>query len=150
MRAFADSHLAELEQDIRSTGFYKNKARNIKAAATIIVNEYGGRVPQSMDALVTLPGVGRKTANVVLGTAFGIASGVVVDTHVTRLSRRLGLATGKTAEAIEGELVAVVPKEHWVNFSHWLILHGRSICKARKPDCENCFLNDVCPKIGVR
>ena len=150
MRAYSDANLTELEQAIRSAGFYKNKARNIKAAATVIVNEHDGQVPQSIEALVALPGVGRKTANVVLGTAFGIASGVVVDTHVTRLSRRLGLAKGKSAEAIEEELAAIVPKKHWVNFSHWLILHGRSICKARKPDCENCFLNDVCPKLEVR
>ncbi len=150
MKSFADASLNELENDIRSTGFYKNKAKNIKGAAVAIVNEHGGKVPASIEALVDLPGVGRKTANVVLGTALGIASGVVVDTHVTRVSFRLGLAKGKSAEAIEGELVAIVPKPDWVNFSHWLILHGRSICKARKPDCDACFLNDVCPKLGVR
>lgn len=149
MRAFAEADLVELEQDIRSTGFYKNKARNIIAAAEAIVKQHGGKVPESLDELVELPGVGRKTANVVLGNAFGIASGVVVDTHVTRLSFRLGLSKAKSAEAIEEDLIEVVPKAQWVNFSHWLILHGRSICKARKPDCDGCFLNDICPKNGV-
>ena len=149
MQAFADADLAELEQDIRSTGFYKNKARNIKAAAIAIVNKHDGDVPATMEALVDLPGVGRKTANVVLGNAFGIASGVVVDTHVTRLSYRLALSKGKSAEAIEEDLTQIVEKKNWVNFSHWLILHGRSICKARKPNCEGCFLNDICPKLGV-
>ncbi len=149
IQAFADAKLSELEQDIRSTGFYKNKARNIIAAARSIVTEHGGQVPSTIEALVGLPGVGRKTANVVLGNAFGIASGVVVDTHVTRLSCRLALSKGKTAEAIEEELNDLIPKRHWVNFSHWLILHGRSVCKARKPNCDGCFLNDICPKLGV-
>jgi endonuclease-3 len=150
MKAFSQAKLPELEHLIHSAGFYKNKAKNIKACATDIVEKYGGKVPADMDALIGLAGVGRKTANVVLGNAFGIASGVVVDTHVTRLSFRLGLSKAKTAEKIEQELIELVPKEHWVNFSHWLILHGRSTCQARKPMCDKCFLSDLCPKIGVK
>lgn len=143
---FAAAKLPQLEQDIRSTGFYKNKAKNIKACAEVIVAEHGGQVPRDLDSLIALAGVGRKTANVVLGNAFGISSGVVVDTHVTRLSRRLGLTRQKMAEKIEKDLMRVVPREHWILFSHWLILHGRQICKARKPLCSTCFLDDRCPK----
>lgn len=143
---FAQADLQELEQDIHSTGFYKNKAKNIKACAQVIISKHGGEVPGDLAALVALPGVGRKTANVVLGNAFGIASGVVVDTHVTRLSRRMGLTVQKTAERIEQDLTKLVPKKHWINFSHWLILHGRSVCKARKPACHICFLDEHCPK----
>jgi len=150
MKAFAAAKLPELEQDIRSTGFYKNKAKSIKACATDIVQKYGGKVPPVLEQLVELAGVGRKTANVVLGNAFHIASGVVVDTHVTRLSFRLGLSKAKTAEKIEQDLIELVPKEHWVNFAHWLILHGRQTCMARKPICGDCFLSDLCPKLGVK
>lgn len=143
---FANANLRELEQDIRSTGFYKNKAKNIKACAQAIVREHDGKVPNNLEALVALAGVGRKTANVVLGNWYKTASGVVVDTHVTRLSRRLGLTVQKTAERIEDDLIKVVPKKYWINFSHWLILHGRSVCKARKPACHICFLDEYCPK----
>lgn len=139
----------ELQADIRSTGFFRNKTKSIRGASERIVNEFGGEVPDNMDDLLTLPGVARKTANVVLGNAFGIASGVVVDTHVKRLSYRLGLTDEKTPEKIEKDLMELVPKKHWVMFSHWLIYHGRRVCKARKPDCENCVLNEICPKRGV-
>ena len=146
---FVDLAQEELEEEIRSTGFFRNKAKNIKAACERIVNEYGGEVPQNMDDLLTLGGVARKTANVVLGNAFGIASGVVVDTHVKRLSNRLGLTTQKDPVKIEKDLEKLVPKKDWVMFSHWLIYHGRQVCNARKPDCANCVLEKICPKVGV-
>ncbi len=139
----------ELENDIRSTGFFRNKARNIRAACERIIEEYGGNVPQTMDDLLTLGGVARKTANVVLGNAFGIAAGVVVDTHVSRLSQRLGLTRQKTPEKIEKDLERLVPNEDWIMFPHWMIFHGRQVCVARKPRCPECALNDICPKIGV-
>jgi endonuclease-3 len=140
---------AELEDIIRSTGFFRAKTRNLLAMASQIVAQHGGEVPEDLDALTALPGVGRKTANVVLGTAFGIASGVVVDTHVKRISRRLGLTDSRTPEQIERDLMAVIPKKEWVNFSHRLIHHGRRICLARSPRCEICSLAVLCPKIGV-
>lgn len=143
---FARANLKELEQDIRSTGFYKNKAKNIISCAQTIVSQHGGEVPKTLEGLTALAGVGRKTANVVLGNAFGIASGVVVDTHVTRLSHRLGLTKQKTAEKIEKDLNFLIPKKNWIQFSHWLILHGRQVCKARKPHCSTCFLDEHCPK----
>ncbi len=136
---------AELEKDIHSTGFFRNKAKNIRAACKRIIEEYGGRVPQTMEELLTLGGVARKTANVVMGNAFGIASGVVVDTHVSRLSQRLGLTTEKTPEKIERDLEQLVPKRNWVMFPHWMIFHGRQVCKARKPKCGECVLADICP-----
>lgn len=136
---------AELERDVHSTGFFRNKAKNIQAACTRIIEEFGGEVPRTMDELLTLGGVARKTANVVLGNAFGIAAGVVVDTHVSRLSQRLGLTKNKTPEKIERDLIRLVPKEHWVMFPHWLITHGRQICIARKPRCKECVLADICP-----
>lgn len=139
----------ELEQDICSTGFFRNKAKNIQAACKKIINDFNGQIPADMDKLLTLNGVARKTANVVLGNAFGIASGVVVDTHVRRLSNRLGLTKHLDPEKIEDNLQVLVPKKHWVMFSHWLIWHGRAVCKARKPLCEECVLKDICPKIGV-
>ena len=135
----------ELENDIRSTGFYRNKARNIQAACKRIVEVYGGKVPEKMEDLLTLGGVARKTANVVMGNAFGIASGVVVDTHVSRLSQRLGLTKQKDPQKIEKDLIELVLKKHWVMFSHWLIFHGRRVCHARKPKCPDCVLNDICP-----
>lgn len=134
----------ELEKDIHSTGFFRNKAKNIQAACQRIIDEFGGEPPQTMDELLTLGGVARKTANVVLGNAFGIASGVVVDTHVGRLSQRLGLTDEKSPEKIEKDLSDLVPKKYWVMFPHWMIFHGRQICKARKPDCGNCVLADIC------
>lgn len=135
----------ELEHDIRSIGFFRSKAKNIQAASRTLLDNFNGRVPETMDELLTLGGVGRKTANVVLGNAFGIASGVVVDTHVSRLSQRLGLTKEKTPEKIEKDLEKLVPKEHWVMFPHWLIFHGRQICIARKPKCTECVLADICP-----
>jgi endonuclease III len=136
---------SELEKDIRSTGFFRNKAKNIQAACKRIIEEFGGAVPQTMEDLLTLGGVARKTANVVLGNAFGIASGVVVDTHVSRLSQRLGLSANKTPEKIESDLKELVPKKNWIMFPHWLISHGRAICVARKPKCAECVLFDTCP-----
>lgn len=135
----------ELERDIHSTGFFRNKAKNIRAACQRINEVYGGEVPQTMEEILTLGGVARKTANVVLGNAFGIASGVVVDTHVGRLSQRLGLTEEKTAEKIEQDLMELVPKKYWVMFPHWMIFHGRQICQARKPKCLECPLADICP-----
>jgi endonuclease-3 len=141
--------IKQLEKLIQSTGFFRNKAKNIHACCEKLVQQHGGDVPADMDKLVALPGVGRKTANVVLGTAFRIASGVVVDTHVTRLSQRLGLTRHEDAIKIERDLMAVLPKKEWIDFSHRLIWHGRRVCKARKPLCAGCVLNQVCPKIGV-
>ena len=142
---YADSNPEELEEDIRPTGFYRNKARSLRGMANALVEEHGGEVPSTMSELVALPGVGRKTANVVLGNAFGINEGIVVDTHVRRVSDRLGLTEGSDPAKIEQELMRLVPEEDWTIFSHLLILHGRRTCKARKPDCPNCILNDICP-----
>jgi len=135
----------ELEQDIRSTGFYRNKAKAIQGACRLIVEQHGGRVPSTLDELLELPGVARKTANVVLGNAFGISSGVVVDTHVGRLSQRLGLTRHEQPEKIERDLIELVPQKDWVDFAHLLIYHGRAVCKARKPECASCTLEDLCP-----
>ena len=142
---YLDVSQEELEKEIRSIGFYRSKAKNIRAASEKIIKNFGGKVPDTMGELLTLNGVGRKTANVVLGNAFGIASGVVVDTHVERLSQRLGLTKNKTPEKIEQDLQKLVPKKDWVMFSHWLIFHGRQICQARKPKCTECVLGDICP-----
>ena len=139
----------ELERDIHSTGFFRNKAKNIQAACQRIIDEYHGEVPRTMDELLTLGGVARKTANVVMGNAFGIASGVVVDTHVGRLSNRLALTTNTDAVKIERDLEQLVPKKDWILFPHLLISHGRAICIARKPKCTQCVLNDICPRVGV-
>jgi len=139
----------ELEQDIRSTGFFRNKAKNIQAACEKIIANFGGAIPNTMEELLTLNGVARKTANVVLGNAFGIASGVVVDTHVSRLSNRLGLTEETTPEKIEKDLSELVPKKDWIMFPHWLISHGRAICQARKPKCAECVLENLCPKVGI-
>lgn len=138
---FASASQEELEDDIHSTGFYHNKAKNIRECCRILDEKYGGSVPQEMDALVSLPGVGRKTANCVLGTFYGIADGVVVDTHVLRLSHRLGLSNAVTPEKVEADLMRIVPREKWVKISHQLILLGRSLCTARSPKCENCLFN---------
>lgn len=135
----------ELERDIHSTGFFRNKARNIQAACRKIIDDFGGEVPRTMDEILTLGGVARKTANVVLGNAFGIASGVVVDTHVARLSNRLGLSANTDPIKIEKDLAELVPKRSWVLFPHLMIWHGRQICIARKPKCGECTLNDICP-----
>lgn len=146
---FAKAPLKDLERAIQSTGFFRNKAKNIQACCEALVEKYGGVVPEDLNALVELSGVGRKTANVVLGTAFGIASGVVVDTHVGRISRRLGLAESKSAEIVERDLMAVLPRKEWVVFSHRMIQHGRNVCMARKPQCETCSMRKFCPKLGV-
>jgi endonuclease III len=147
-KALAGVPQEELEQEIRSTGFYRNKAKSIRACCADIVAKHGGEVPRTMEALTALHGVGRKTANVVLGNAFGIP-GLVVDTHVTRLSNRLGLTDQKDAVKIEYALMPIVPESKWTQFSHWLILHGRKVCVARKPRCSICPLAPHCPRIGV-
>ncbi|MGE3821573.1 MAG: endonuclease III [Isosphaeraceae bacterium] len=138
-----------LESIIHSTGFFRAKARNLRLMASTLVNRHGGEVPESLDALTALPGVGRKTANVVLGNAFGIASGVVVDTHVKRLAFRLGLTSSQSPEVIERDLVSLIPRREWVDFSHRLIEHGRKVCIARAPRCESCELLKLCPRMGV-
>jgi endonuclease III len=142
---YAGADVGELEEDIRPTGFYRNKARSLHGMARALLERYGGEVPRTMAELVALPGVGRKTANVVLGTAFGVDEGIVVDTHVRRVSTRLGLTEEKDPEKIERDLLQEVPEGKRTVFSHLLILHGRRVCKARRPDCPNCVLNDVCP-----
>jgi endonuclease-3 len=148
-KAMSKAPVEDLEELVRSTGFYKNKAKNLKSCATTLVEKHNGIVPQNLEALVELAGVGRKTANVVLGNAYGIASGVVVDTHVTRLSNRLGWVKGQNAVILERQLGKLVPQDEWIMFPHYLISHGRAICKARKPDCAHCFLEETCPKKGV-
>jgi endonuclease III len=143
--AFADASQEDLEQDIRSTGFFRNKAKNIRAASQRIISTYGGNVPRTMEELLTLPGVARKTANVVLGNAFGIAVGFVVDTHVGRLARRFGWTINTDPVKIEQELMRIVPQADWLDLSHLLIFHGRAICDARRPLCEQCSLIHLCP-----
>ena len=138
-----------MAQDIRSTGFFNNKAKSVVGAAKTILANFGGEVPREMDQLLTVPGAARKTANVVLGTAFGIASGVVVDTHVQRISNRLDLTKESDPKKIEQDLMKLVPKRNWVKFAHEMIEHGRKICNARKPKCDVCSMNSLCPKIGV-
>ena len=142
---YAAADPTELEEDIRPTGFFRNKAKSLRGMAGALVEDHGGEVPRTMAELVALPGVGRKTANVVLGNAFGIDEGVVVDTHVRRLSNRLGFTIENDPEKIEKDLMQAVPKRDWTVFSHLLILHGRSVCKARKPACADCIVNDLCP-----
>ena len=143
--ALAAADLTELEAIIHSTGFYHAKARHLRASARIVTEEHGGRVPDSMELLLHLPGVARKTANVVLGTGYGIAVGVVVDTHVFRISHRLGLSTGRSPAIVERDLMRVVPRDEWIMFSHILIRHGRAVCMARGPTCKGCMLADLCP-----
>ncbi|HEX7570340.1 MAG TPA: endonuclease III [Verrucomicrobiae bacterium] len=147
---FADAPLAEIEEVVKTTGFFRNKAKNIHACCRKLVELHGGEVPRTMDELTSLAGVGRKTANVVLGNAFGINVGVVVDTHVTRLANRLGLTKQMDAVKIEQELMRLVPQKQWALFSHWLIWHGRRRCDARKPDCANCEIQKLCPQIGIK
>lgn len=149
-RDFAEASLADLEQAVKSTGFYRNKAKNIQACCRKLVERHDGEVPRTMAELTALDGAGRKTANVVLGNAFDINVGVVVDTHVARLSQRLGLTRQTTPERIEMDLMKLVPHEQWALFSHWLIWHGRRRCDARKPDCEGCELKQLCPQVGVK
>ena len=139
----------QLEEIVHTTGFFRAKAKNIKACCTALVERHGGEVPRTMDELTALAGVGRKTANVVLGNAFGINVGVVVDTHVQRLTARLGLTRETTPEKIEQDMMRLVPCEQWAVFSHWLIWHGRRRCDARKPDCAQCEIAKLCPRVGV-
>jgi endonuclease-3 len=146
---YAGADAAEFEQEIRRIGLYRNKAKNIQACCRKLIERHGGKVPDSMAELIELDGVGRKTANVVLGNAFDINCGIVVDTHVARLSARLGLTREKTPEKIEQALMKLVPAEDWTLFSHWLIWHGRRRCFARSPDCPNCEINKLCPRIGL-
>jgi endonuclease-3 len=146
--AFADADARELEDMIRSTGFFRNKARSIMACCRSLVEQHGGEVPGTMEALVPLAGVGRKTANVLLGSAFGVP-GITVDTHVGRLSRRLGLTKETDPEKVERDLMRLIPRKEWTPFSHRMIYHGRQVCHARKPDCDRCTLATFCPRIGV-
>jgi endonuclease-3 len=146
---FANANLTELEDAIKTTGFYRNKARNIKACCQSLVEKHGGQVPKSMEELFELGGVGRKTANVVLGNAFNINTGIVVDTHIGRLSIRLGLTKETDPVKVEQALMPLVPQSEWTLFSHLLIWHGRRRCHARSPDCPNCEVHELCPKIGV-
>lgn len=143
--AFAGASQVEMEKDVKQTGFFRNKAKAVIACAKAIVEKHGGEVPRTMDELTALPGVGRKTANVVLGNAFGINEGIVVDTHVARVSGRLGLTKNVDAVKIEEDLMPLVPRAEWTMFSHRLIFHGRQTCDARKPKCGECVLNDICP-----
>lgn len=142
--AFAKADLKELEEAIHSAGFYHNKAKNIIGCATELLKLYNGILPQTLDELTKLPGVGRKTGSVLLGTAFHKAEGIVVDTHVSRLSQKIGLTENSEPEKIEKDLMKIVEKKHWINFSHWLILHGRETCIARRPQCENCVIKQLC------
>ena len=148
-QSYADAPLEEIKKYVQTCGFYHNKAKNIQANALILLEKHGGEVPQSLEELVNLPGVGRKTANVVLGSAFGLAEGVVVDTHVGRISRRLGLTKAKDAIRAERDLIREIPRNQWVVISHRFIQHGRSTCLARKPRCVGCGLVNLCPKVGV-
>jgi len=147
---YADARTAELEQDIKPTGFYRNKTRSLQACCRALVERHQGEVPRTMEELTQLDGVGRKTANVILGNAFGINAGIVVDTHVARLAARLGLSTEKNPEKIERALLDLVEPKQWTLFSHWLIWHGRRRCFARNPDCPHCELRKLCPRIGVK
>lgn len=145
VRAFARAGQAELERDVHSTGFFRNKARNIIGAARMIESDFGGRVPETMAELITLPGVARKTANIVLSSAFGIAEGIAVDVHVKRLSGRLGLSSQTDPEKIERDLLEIVPRKYWLDFNYLLVNHGRAVCQARKPECPVCKVNALCP-----
>ncbi|MGQ9895983.1 MAG: endonuclease III [Acidobacteriota bacterium] len=145
---YAQADLESLQQDIRSTGFYRSKAKALQGMGQRLVTHFRGEVPRTMEDLLTLPGVARKTANVVLGNAFGQAPGVVVDTHVARLAKRLGFSTAPTAEKIERDLMALVPCHHYVMLPHWFIFHGRAVCRARRPQCQTCILADLCPSAG--
>jgi endonuclease-3 len=147
--ALAEADRGELEELIRPTGFFRQKARFLHESGRMIAHDYDGQVPDDMEDLTRMPGVARKTANVVLGVAFGIADGIVVDTHVKRLSQRLGLTGQSDPNKIERELMALVPRKEWIDFAHLLIFHGRRVCSARRPDCPNCVLNDLCPSADL-
>ena len=146
---YANAPLTKLEQAIKTTGFFRNKAKNIRNCCRKLIECHGGKVPQTMEELTQLDGVGRKTANVVLGNAFGINVGVVVDTHVARLSHRFGLTKQTSPDKIERDLMSLVPQKQWALFSHWLIWHGRRRCNARKPDCSHCEIKKLCPRVDV-
>jgi len=148
-RAMAKAPLPALETLVKSTGFFRQKAKSVKGSAAALIERFGGEIPKTIAELTTLPGVARKTANVVLGTAYGIAEGVVVDTHVQRLAMRLGLTRKTDPKDIEADLMKVIPQEHWIRLSHQLIWHGRRVCFARKPNCEGCLLAPFCPSAGV-
>ena len=145
----AKTNLTDIEHLIRTTGFFRNKAKSLKYASEAIVRQHGGKVPDTMDMLTDLPGVARKTANVILGNAYGKNEGVVVDTHVTRLASRMGLSKQKEPNKIELDLMPQFPRAWWTQLSHLLIFHGRQVCTARKPDCDNCVVSEICPRIGV-
>jgi endonuclease-3 len=142
---YANAKLTELEQDIRSTGFYHNKAKNLQRATKMLVEKYNSKVPKTMEELVKLPGVARKTANIVLTNAFGVVAGVAVDTHVRRLAQRLGLSENKDPNKIEQDLMSIAPKDKWMRLTDLLIFHGRRVCTAKKPNCAGCVLNKICP-----
>ena len=146
---YASASIKEFEQDIRSTGFYRNKAKNIIGSAKMILEKFGGKVPATMEELLELPGVARKTANIVLGNAHGIVVGMAVDTHMKRVNFRLGLTEQTDPEKIEQDLTALLPKEKWFHYTYLIIDHGRAICDAKKPLCKECLLNKLCPKNGV-
>lgn len=148
-RAFAEADTAELEEDLKPTGFYKQKAKSVQAMSRELLAKFGGEVPQTLEELITLPGVARKTANVVLNTAFNLPSGIIVDTHVARVSQRMGLTKKEKPDDIEKELMKLIPQDEWTFFGPAVVLHGRYTCTARKPRCEACPVNDVCPKLGV-
>jgi len=148
-RAMAKAPLPALETLVKSTGFFRQKAKSVKGSAAALIERFGGEIPKTIAELTTLPGVARKTANVVLGTAYGIAEGVVVDTHVQRLAMRLGLTRKTDPKDIEADLMKVIPQEHWIRLSHQLIWHGRRVCFARKPNCEGCLLAPFCPSAGL-
>jgi len=143
--AYVEADLEELQEDIRSTGFFRNKSKNLQNACRVMLEEYDGEVPDTMEGLVKLPGVARKTANVVLGNAFDVADGIAVDTHVKRLAGRLALSEQKTPDKIEKDLMPLAPRDEWIDVSHLLIFHGRRVCSAKKPDCESCTISHLCP-----
>jgi len=147
---FASAPREKLEEDIRPTGYYRSKAQRVQAACRKLVEDFAGEVPASMEELLTLPGVARKTANVVLGTAFGQATGIVVDTHVKRLAQRMGLSTESNPDRIERDLMALIPQKDWIPAGHLLITHGRRVCTAHRPQCDPCPVADLCPRVGVQ
>ena len=147
--AYANAPQKDLEREIQSTGFYHNKAKSIQSCCQSLLERYEGQIPHDIEKLIELPGIGRKTANVVLGTAFGVASGIVVDTHVTRVSQRLGLTQEKNPEKIEQDLLGQFPRKEWIAIGNRLVHHGRYVCTARKPQCDTCPLGAICPRIGV-
>jgi endonuclease-3 len=146
---FANVPLEELEQDIKPTGFFRNKAKNIKGAATMLIDRFNGEVPSTMEEILKLPGVARKTANVVLGNAYGVVDGIAVDTHVKRLSNRLGLSKNDNPEKIEKDLMGIIPQSDWFKLTYLLIEHGRAVCDAKRPKCDVCVLNDICPSAFI-